>query len=241
MPLEEVLIMAMTHMLSGVCTAGYTRESDPKSGLRWVRPVKEHDTLLLGDLTDTDGRVIQPNDVVELSLLSPRPQPPHSEDWIADFVYHRPRLLRRLEGERRARFLAAHLDRAPAEVLAEGTRSLCLVQPERVWALFSLDSYSGKYQARLGFTLKEVRHPQASSEGGVPVTDLRWRALGRRWLGEGGGSLTLEQGELAERLGAEAIYLALGLSRRYQEQFTLLVIGVHCVPDYEVEVDYRNL
>ena len=241
MPLEEVLIMAMTHMLSGVCTAGYTRESDPKSGLRWVRPVKEHDTLLLGDLTDTDGRVIQPNDVVELSLLGPRPQPPHSEDWIADFVYHRPRLLRRLEGERRARFLAAHLDRAPAEVLAEGTRSLCLVQPERVWALFSLDSYSGKYQARLGFTLKEVRHPQASSEGGVPVTDLRWRALGRRWLGEGGGSLTLEQGELAERLGAEAIYLSLGLSRRYQEQFTLLVIGVHCVPDYEVEVDYHNL
>ena len=240
-PLEEVLIMAVTRMLSGVCTAGFTREPDPTSGLRWVRPVKEHDTLLLGDLTDADGRVIQAGDVVELSLLSPRPQPPHSEDWVTDFIYHRPRLLRRLEGERRASFLAKHLDRAPADVLTEGTRSLCLVQPERVWALFSLDAYSGKYQARLGFTLKGVKHPQAGSEGGVPVTDLRWRALGRRWLGAGGGELTLDQDELMKRLGAEAIYLALGLSRRYQEQFTLLVIGVHCVPDYEVQVDYRSL
>ena len=74
-----------------------------------------------------------------------------------------------------------------------------------------------------------------------PKSDLRWRALGRRWLGAGGGELTLDQDELAKRLGAEAIYLALGLSRRYQEQFTLLVIGVHCVPDYEIEIDYRNL
>lgn len=233
--------MAVTRMLSGVCTAGFTRQPDPATYLRWVRPVKEHDTLLVGDLADAEGRMIQPGDVVELSLQKHRPQPPHCEDWVADFIYHRPRLLRRLEGERRARFLAEHLDRAPAEVLLESRRSLCLIHPERVWALFSLDPYSGKYQARLGFALRGLKHPQASSEGGLPVTDLRWRALGRKWLNEGSKTLSLDQDELQARLRAEAIYLALGLSRRYQEQFTLLVIGAHCVPDYEIEVDYRNL
>jgi hypothetical protein len=229
-------------MLSGVCTAGFTLEPDPVSRLRWVRPVKEHDTLLLGDLMDVDGRVIQLDDVVELQLRKHCPDPPHSEDWITDFIYHRPRLLRRLEGERRARFFAQHLDRAPQDILGRNpSRSLCLVQPERVWACFSLDPYSLKYQARIGFSLRDARHPQAGSSQGVPVTDLKWRALGRIWLGNRGGELNLDEDELRERLNAREIYLALGLSRGYAGQIWLLVIGVHVVPDYHAEIDYQNL
>jgi hypothetical protein len=38
--------------------------------------------------------------------------------------------------------------------------------------------------------------------------------------------------DLRERLGAQEIYLALGLSRDYQGQTWLLVIGVHVVPGY---------
>jgi hypothetical protein len=241
MPVQEVLIMAVTRMLSGVCTAGLIREADPVTRLRWVRPVKEYDTLLLGDLTDAQGRVIQMDDVVELDLLRPRPQPPHCEDWITDWIQRRPRPVRRLEGERRARFLAEHLDQAPSDVLERGTRSLCLVRPKQIWAHFSLDPFSGKYQARLGFILDGVRHPKAQAESGVPVTDLRWRALGRRWLGTTGGTLQLSHQELCVRLGAEEIYLSLGLSRSYQGQTWLLVIGVHCVPDYIVEIDYQHL
>jgi hypothetical protein len=242
MPAQEVLIMAMTRMLSGVCTAGFTREPHPVSHLCWVRPVKAHGSLLLGDLTGADGRVIQPDDVVELDLQRPRPEPPHSEDWITDFIYHRPRLLRRLEGERRARFLAEHLDQAPAEVLGRRpTRSLCLVRPKRLWARFELDPYSLKYQARMGFTLAGARHPQASAARGVPVTDVKWRALGRSWLGRSGGELLLDEGALRERLGAEEIYLALGLSRGYEGKIWLLVIGVHVVPDYQAAVDYDHL
>ena len=37
MPAQEVLILAMTRMLSGVCTAGFTREPDPISHLRVQR------------------------------------------------------------------------------------------------------------------------------------------------------------------------------------------------------------
>ena len=132
MPRQEVLIVAMTRLLSGICTARVTREPDPVTGLRWVRPVREFGTVLPGDMADADGRPAQCCDVVELHLLAPRPDPPHVEDWATDFVRHRPRLLRRLEGEKRARFFAKYLDRAPEDVLVHQTRSLCLVQPKQV-------------------------------------------------------------------------------------------------------------
>jgi hypothetical protein len=242
MPRREVLILAMTKMLSGICTAGFTTEPDPVTGLRWVRPVRDFDTLQPGDMTTADGRLIQCCDVVELSLREPRPDPPHVEDWLVDFIHHRPRLLRRLEGEKRAQFFPRYLDRAPEEVLVHHKRSLCLVQPEQVWASFSLDTYSGKYEARMGFLLgDEADHPRAASRRGVSVTDLAWRALGRSWLGHEGGYLALDQEALYERLGAEALYLAVGLSRNWKGEYWPLVVGVHVVPDYEAVVDVERL
>jgi hypothetical protein len=242
MPKQEVLIMAMTHMLSGVCTAGFTRQRHPHSHLAWVRPVKEHGTLLLGDLTDARGRVIQCGDVVEFPLLAHRPNPPHSEDWTCEFIYRRPRLLRQLRDERRARFLTEHLDRAPQEILGpQPSRSLCLIRPDRIWASFSRDAYSDKYQARIGFTVDGIPHHPARSPQGIAVTDIKWRALGKSWFENRGGDLRLEEDELKERLEVDEVYLALGLSRSYQNKIWTLVIGVHTVPDYRAEIDYQNL
>jgi hypothetical protein len=242
MPLQEVLILAMTKMLSGICTAGFTLDPDPVTGLRWVRPVREFGSLVPGDLTDGSGRLLRCCDVAELNLLAPRADPPHVEDWVTDFLHHRPRLLRRLEGDRRARFLARYCDCAPEEVLVDHKRSLCLVRPSSAWASFALDRYSGKYEARMGFALADGRdHPQASSQRGVAVTDVKWRALGRAWLGQEGNRLTLDYGALCERLRAEALYLTLGLSRNWQATYWLLVVGVHVVPDYEAVVDLDNL
>jgi hypothetical protein len=72
---------------------------------------------------------------------------------------------------------------------------------------------------------------------GVPVTDLKWRALGKSWLGDAGGQLMLENGDLGERLQAEALYLTIGLSRAWKGRCWPMVVGVHAVPDYEAPVD----
>jgi len=240
MPAQEVLVMAMTHMRSGICAAGFTTALDPVSGLRWVRPVKVHSTVRLGDMTDEAGRVVQCNDVVELELVRPCPQPPHTEDVLTDFVYHRPTLLRRLQGERRQRFFAAHLDKSPEDVLVHQSRSLCLVHPDEVWASFTLDPISERYRARIGFRLGDVGHQRANSRRGVPVTDLKWRALGRKWICESPAELELEGHSLAKRLNAERIYLGLGLSRGYDGRYWLMVVGVHVVPDYDVTIDFGN-
>jgi len=243
MPAAEVLILAMTKMLSGVCTAGMTVERHPRSVLKWVRPVREFDTLLPGDVTCAGGRLFCCCDVVEMNLLAPRPEPPHVEDWVTDFVQRPPRLRRRLEGARRARFLADHLDRAPEQVIVDHTRSLCLIQPERIRASFSLDRYSCKYEARMSVVLPGgIDHPQAASARGIPVTDLKWRALGRAWLREEGQSrLALDHEALLERLSGEAIYLSLGLSRSWRNMVWLLVVGVHVVPDYPGGFDPQDL
>jgi len=240
MPNTEVLILAMTRMLSGVCTAGMTREPDQITGLRWVRPVKDFSTLLLGDLTDARGRVIQLYDVVSLYLQKPRPDLPHTEDWLTDFVHRRPRLLRRLQDDRRANFFRKYLDTAPHEVLVEQSRSLCLIRPDQVWGRFTLDPYSGKYEARLAFSLGNQVFQGSASKGGLPVTDLKWRALGRAWLA-GGGRFDFDSDSLHEKLGTEELYLTAGLSRTYQGRPWLLVLAVHTVPDYAANVDYTKL
>lgn len=239
---EQVLLLAMTKMLSGICAAGVTRYPDPVSCLRWVRPVRPFGSLLAGDMTDSRGRLLQCCDVAELELLSPRPDPPHVEDWVVDLVQHRPRLLRRLEGERRSRFFDEHVDRAPEDVLIHHTRSLCLVRPERLWAHFSLDAYSDKYTAHIGFVLAGDAEPSyETTQSGIPVTDLKWRALGRAWLPAQGGTLEIDDRTVRERLQAEAVYLALGLSRSWQGKYWLLVIGVHVVPDYPTEISLDDL
>jgi hypothetical protein len=239
MPDTEVLILAMTRMLSGVCTAGMTREPDETTGLRWVRPVKDFGTLLLGDLTDAQGRVIQLYDVVSLHMQKSRLDPPHTEDWLTDFVRHRPRLLRRLQGDRRAAFFHKYLDTAPHQVLVEQKRSLCLVQPDQVWGQFTQDPYSGKYEARLAFSLSGQTFSGSGGKGGLPVTDLKWRALGRTWLSDG-GYLDFDGDSLCEKLKANEIYLTVGLSRTYQGRIWPLVLAVHTVPDYTVHIDYAK-
>jgi len=238
-PNQAVLIMAVTRMLSGVCLAGFTTQPHPQSGLCWVRPVKAHDTLQLGDITDERGRVLQCFDVAELALLRPRPQPPHAEDWITEFIRHRPQAMRRLTDPRRGVFLATHLDRSPEDVLCHHTRSLCLVRPTTLWARFTRDPQPGAYSSRVGFAL-EGPNPTDTVARGVAVTDIRFRALGRRLLADA-REVTLDHDALLAATGAREVYLALGLSRSYEGRLWPLVLGVHTVPDYEVTLDYTAL
>jgi hypothetical protein len=102
-----------------------------------------------------------------------------------------------------------------------------------------LDAYSGKYEARMGFELGSCAPATDSSTAawrtdarGVAVTDLKWRALGRKWLADCGGTLDLEPDQLREQLAADDLYLTIGLSRAWKGKCWPLVVGVHAVPDY---------
>lgn len=237
----ETLILAVTRMVGGMCIAGMTTESDAVTGLRWVRPTREFGHVLLGDITTASGRVLQPFDVANLALLRPDPDPPHVEDWLTDFVHQRPEILRRLEGDKRARFLAKHTDTAPQQVLTNQERSLCLVKPDWITGQFHLDKYSGQLDARLSFGLGRHRVLGSTARGGISVTDLRWRSLGRAWLGDQAGWTEFDDGDLESRLGVTETYLALGLTRAFRGEHWAIAVGVHTVPDFDVSVDYDNM
>lgn len=240
MPPTEVLILAVTKMLGGICIAGMTAEPDPVTRLRWVRPTCEHGHVQLNDITTPEQQIPEPFDVVVFNLLRPRRQPPHTEDWITDFVYERPRIVRHLEGARRASFLSQYLDEAPIEVLESQHRSLCLLRAEWVTGCFRLDGYSGHFEARLAFGVQGRTYRGPPAKGGLPVTDLRWRALGRAWLPEAGGWTEFDAGDLEARFGIQDLFLAVGLTRSFQGHFWPIIVGVHTCPPFEATVDYAN-
>lgn len=223
---ETLVLLAVTRMLSGFCIAGIDQRG------AWSRPTKRFGTLSLGDISYRDRTLMHPFERVRFEVERRAPDPPHVEDRICDFVRRRPEREGRLSAAEQAAFLAEHAEVDAAPLLV-AERSLALIRAEDVSAIFRLDDYSGKYEARL-------QVPSVASTRPLPCTDLRWRALGRSLLPAAGGSVTLGPGELRGRLGCDAVYLALGLARQLDGKFWPLVVGVHLVPNYEVAVDPKN-
>jgi hypothetical protein len=222
---EEIVLLAVTRMLSGFCIAGID------SSGAWSRPIKRQTNLGPGDVTYRDRALMQPFDRVRIEVERRHPNPPHIEDRICDFVRHRPECIARLDTAQRAAFLNEHAELDLGPILTH-ERSLGVTRADNISASFQLDAYSGKYDAR-------IRLPGVSDARGFPCTDLRWRALGRRLLPRG-GTLQLDAEGLRERLDAQQIYVTLGLARQFDGKYWPLVVGVHCVPDYEVVVDPKN-
>lgn len=243
-------ILAVTKMQTGVCIAGVRVEAPGT----WIRPVREFGSIQLGDVTYAEGvppasaaarsgekRVMRPFDLVQLTLGHRRPDPPHVEDWTCDFAHQRPRLIGIVPEAERAALLEAAAC-APDD-LWRGKRSLGVVALDDFTATFAHDSYTGKYEARVSF--RGLPPDMASAA----CTDLKWRALGWQLLAERGPAagaedvrrLTLAGGELRRILGVDRCWAALGMSRAHDGRYWPLIIGMHTLPDYEAQIDYRTL
>jgi hypothetical protein len=227
--MTELVLLAVTRMLSGICIGGVALEGGP-----WVRPVKPFGCPQLGDIRFPDGRLMRPFDVVALNLLERRPAPPHVEDMLCDFAHPRPEWRGHLGEPERQALLERCLDPRPAEVWCGGNRSLTLFEPPALTAAFSYDAYSMKFDCRIAW-------PGYDRPQGVSVTDLKWRALGREWVERGPANQQYDLTALRRHLEVERLFLAVGLSRSYQGQFWPIVVGVHTLPDYEATIDERQL
>lgn len=134
-----------------MCLAGVTEGS-----FSWIRPTTETHGLSRSNACDATSNVIQPLDLVEFTLVKPMPIAPHVEDWLADF--RRPvRVLGRAAPDMRRRVLEAATEPSPDPVLRDKSRSLVLVEPDRVErVVFDPSGYDGRYKVRLSFTLGDT-------------------------------------------------------------------------------------
>jgi hypothetical protein len=236
---KDLVILAVTKMHGGVCTAGIDADG------RWVRPVRptakrvgegdaitDYCLLPIDFFHDGQSHLIT-GGVSRVWLTAHTPARPHVEDWVLD-PQRKPRLLRKLAEAEQSEFLARHCESDLAALLPDANRSLGLFRP---------DSFAFSFGANQSGTDISVR--AAFAVGGhnfsdVGCTDLRLRALGRKLLEKSGAPRALNRADF-ERHGKRVTYLALGLSRRYRGKHWLIVVGVHTVPELDVPVDYGRL
>lgn len=232
--LTDVLILGLAQVKNSMSLAGMTTQPDPVTGLRWVRPIKIGGSLTLDDLRYDDGLLVRMGDVIRLDLQEADSQSPFVENVPTIFGEEPPVLIRELTEARRAAFFPKHIDPDPLAVLGkERQRSLCLVRPDHVDAVFSFDEETERFEARLMPTII-IGGRKLSSEDGVPVHDVYWKAWGRQQLGDKEFD-QIDDATLRGELGD--LYLTLGLNARGKVQ----IIGVHTVPDYTAGLDLSTL
>jgi hypothetical protein len=167
-------------------------------------------------------------------LTSHTPEPPHTEDWMLD-LKRKPQLIRKLSPHEQAKFLANHSEADLSVLTSDGRRSLGLFLPERFSFSFGLNKTGEDINVRASFTVAGQEIKDAG------CTDLRMRALGRKLLNKSGGANSALTDQDFRRTGKQVTYLAVGLSRLYRGKHWLILVGVHSLPELEVEVDYARL
>lgn len=228
--LTDVLVLGIRRVRTNYGLVGMTTEADPTTGRRWVRPVKNGLPLTRDDLHYEDGLPVRLGDVIQLNLLEAQPEPPFVENVAANWDDGPPIFIRDLTETRRAAFFPAHLDPEPQAVLrASPSRSVCLVRPDSLEAVFTYEAELEKFEARLFPEIGKLHTPD-----GLPVYDPYWQRWGRERLGDE-EFLQFDAAELREQVGE--VYLTIGLNARGGVQ----VLGVHTVPAYEVTVDDQTL
>lgn len=238
----DLTILAVTKMHGGVCTAGINPAGN------WVRPIRpanerpryaqvitDYCLLPIDFFHEGHSHLINLG-VTRFWLGDAAPQPPHTEDRLLDLA-KKPRLIRKLSPKEQGAFLARHseADLSALRLNGGGTRSLGLFCVERFAFTFRRNVSGDDVAVRAAFRVGD------DEVGDIGCTDLRLRVLGRRLLEQSGGEpRTLTEKDFGQR-GKEVIYLAVGLSRLYQGRHWLILVGVHSLPELQIEVDYARL
>jgi hypothetical protein len=237
---NDITILALTKMHGGVCAAGIDGDG------RWVRPVRPHSDsqprfemvtdycLLPLDFFHGGHSHLINLAVTRFWFTSHKPQAPHTEDWVME-LSRKPQLIRKLTGEEQERFLAAHVEDTAPLFNGEGRRSLALIKHTSFSFSFGMNRSGDDVSVRASFKAGDVGIDD------VGCTDLRMRALGRKMLEKSRDGRSLLSDEDFRRQDKQATYLTIGLSRPFQGKHWPILVGVHSLPELDVEIDFARL
>jgi len=165
-------------------------------------------------------------------LDRPIPKEVHTEDHLVGRA--RPVLIRRLSGSEFLRCCARFCEPDLSAFLSSDDRSLTLLRPQALKRVHFDTSGKGGLTATVGF-----RH--GSRPYVYKVTDLAWRALGRRLVSqEGATELRWPPATLLQRERLRIRYLAIGRGQKFEGKFWPFVITVVTEPWNQEPIDYAH-
>jgi hypothetical protein len=236
----EVIITDLTRMRGNhICLAGYRIEGDRFGDC--IRPEWQYEPLPENWLYSAEG-VIRPFSIVDFDLISHRPAPPHTEDWIVGRRYHVSNdfALDRAEEVLLWSYDASIQDLYGGRVVNDegwyvpantGVGSLGTIR------LRSLDDVVFRQREDYGTWNFRLRFRDESDDSySLSVTDLCFRYMLER-LRDQYHYRPEAAAEYVRRkiAGSDVVYLRIGLSRPYgstRERCFLQINGVHTFPDY---------
>lgn len=231
--ISRLVITDLTRMHGGrVCIAGY--DSDH----RCIRPTLPPPGIPESILYKGSQVIIYPFAQIDLDLLKPDSQPPHTEDYLFNpfSIRHISTIKDRQATLEWSRFESVadlfeqpiHSDIGYYVIDCQGPRSLGTIRPRKIIKAIYGPGYEGAWDYRLHFI---------DSSGGfyrLKVTDLTWQYYCQSRRGPKTGP-ELIANELTEILWASKVYLRIGLARgwkNYPDRCFLQITGVYTFPDY---------
>ena len=217
-------ILAVTKMSNNVCIVGVDENNS------WMRPVKSaYSNPSVSDIFHGNQCVIKTYNVVSFLANNKLTNYPHSEDFIANWSFKKPKFIKGLNlHERNELFFnideSEKINEDITSYLLENNRSLILIKPNKIIRCSWINSYDNKYKPRISFLLNEKFY-------NFPCTDLGWRAIGRYY----------NMPKCVDLLNNNDVYFVIGLSRKFNEEFWPMIVGVHAIPEIEIEINYSNL
>ncbi|MGB8216430.1 MAG: HEAT repeat domain-containing protein [Candidatus Methanoperedens sp.] len=229
--IKRVVITDLSRMKEDrVCIFGFDEKKKP------IRPVIPHIGIHEGYIFDNEKKqIIKPFAEVEFEFIRPLPERPHMEDLEINTDYE-PKLIRNLSENESERFLEEILDESVNAIFGEtiqnhryiikgGNRSIGTIRIKEALSVNYSIKQDDKYDYRITF---------ADMNGDIynlPITDLAFRKHcdNQRFQG-----IKIDQinHDLKEIFNQCDLFLRVGLSRRWQGFYWLLVSGVYSFPDY---------
>jgi hypothetical protein len=236
----QLVITDLTRMQFGrVCIAGYNHKK------QCIRPIVK------GGIPESvlfqDGKlIVYPFALIELDLLDPKPQPPHTEDinfnlYTLSFVrqvYSREEVLKWSLFDSVANLFEQPVLSGPGHYVLEcqGARSLGTIQPSEITQVIYEPGEDGVWDYRLAFL------DQSGAAYRLKIVDLSWHYYCNSLRDERHQPTEIAL-ILNERLRNSKIYLRIGLARGwklYPERCYLQITGIYSFPDYTNETPLQT-
>jgi hypothetical protein len=215
-----------------VCIFGIDEDGNP------IRPVLPYPGIREHHLFDKNGNLfIKPFSMVKFNFIRPRPDPPHTEDFILDSSL-KPSFVENLTDYKAKRLLDIILDDSVDEIFGteihnnryteanKGERSLGTIKAVDVPYIKYGEKLNGKYEYRIEFS------DNAGGTYNLPITDCAFRNYCDKKRIEKHKNPNLIAAQLQSELNKNKPYLRVGLTRLFQGVNWLQISGLYTFPDY---------